>query len=255
MEGASSGLLRCIGCWVAAVPISVGMALAADPPSMTALPALHPLIESGSTPPPPWRIEGLPGQRKPYTRFDIAVVDGERVLRVEADHAYGNLVHATQLGPGGPHLLSWRWRVEEHPAQADLRQRDAEDMPLRVCALFDMPLASVPFLERQLLRAMRLKAQEPLPAASVCYVWDSRLPPGTVLSSPYTRRIRYVVMHGPESPLHAWRHEQRDIHADFLLLFGNESATVPPLMAVLVGADTDNTQSHSLAHLAALDLH
>ena len=255
MAPAPNNLLRWLAFMAVAVPALIGVALAADPPSMTALPALNPLVESGATPPPPWRIEGLPGQRKPYTRFDIAVVDGERVLRVEADHAYGNLVHATQLGPGGPHLLSWRWRVEEHPAQADLRQRDTEDMPLRVCALFDMPLASVPFLERQLLRAMRLKAQGPLPAASVCYVWDSRLPPGAMLPSPYTRRIRYVVLHGPESPLHAWHHEHRDIYADFLLLFGNESTTVPPLVAVLVGADTDNTHSHSLAHLTALDLH
>lgn len=233
----------------------LGVALAADPPAMTALSALQPLAGTGSTPQPPWRVEGLPGQRKPYTRFEIALVDDERVLRVESEQAYGNLVHATALGPGGPHMLSWRWRVDEHPAQANLRQRDGEDMPLRVCALFDMPLANVPFLERQLLRAMRLKAQEPLPAASVCYVWDSRLPPGSVLSSPYTRRIRYVVLHGPESPLHAWRSEHRDIHADFLLLFGNESAAVPPLLAVLVGADTDNTRSHSLAHLTALDLH
>jgi hypothetical protein len=177
------------------------------------------------------------------------------VLRVEADHSYANLVHATRIDGGERHLLSWRWRVDDGLPEADLRRRASEDVPIRVCALFDLPLAAVPFIERQLLRAVRLGADDDPPSASVCYVWDAHLAPGTALASPFTRRIRYIVLHGPETPLHAWRAEERDVGADFLNLFGDEARVVPPMIGVAIGADADNTHGYSQAHVVDVDLH
>ena len=216
---------------------------------------LAPLVGPGIRPPPPWRVIGMPAQRKPLTHFEVVALNGERVLQVEATRSYGNLVHAT-LVDGHEHLvLSWRWRVDEGLPAADLRRRASEDVPLRVCAMFDLPLSAVPFIERQLLRAVRLGTADDPPGASVCYVWDAKLPPGSALSSPFTRRIRYIVLRGPESSLHAWRAETRDVSADFLNLFADEATVVPPLIGVAIGADADNTQGHSLAHVADVALH
>jgi hypothetical protein len=242
-----------------AVPLALELApepaLALTPgAAMTEAPALVPVAAADGAPPAPWHVVGLPAQRKPFTRFDVVALDGERVLRVEATQSYGNLVHATQIDDGGVHQLSWRWRVDEGLPGADLSRRATEDLPVRVCALFDLPLAAVPFVERQMLRAVRMGTADDPPAASVCYVWDARLPPGSVLASPFTRRVRYLVLHGPETPLHSWRVEKRDLGADFLKLFGDEAKTVPPLIGVAVGADADNTKGHSLAHVADLVL-
>jgi len=41
---------------------------------------------------------------------------------------------------------------------------------------------------------------------------------------------------------------------DFLRAFGHETTVVPPLLALAVGADTDNTGSHSLAYVGDLSL-
>jgi hypothetical protein len=217
--------------------------------------ALAPVVADGLVPPSPWHVVGLPAQRKPFTRFDIIALDGERVLRVEAAESYGNLVHATRVDDGRAHELAWRWRVDEALPQADLNQRRAEDMPARVCALFDLPLAAVPFLDRQLLRVARAATLDDPPGATVCYVWNSRLPPGTMLASPFTKRIRYIVLHGPETPLHAWVSERRNLGADFMALFGDETRKLPPIVGIAVGADADNTHGHSVAHVADVALH
>lgn len=48
--------------------------------------------------------------------------------------------------------------------------------------------------------------------------------------------------------------QRRIHHADFLRLFGDESSTVPPVLASAVGADSDNTGGRSLAYIADLRL-
>ena len=208
---------------------------------------------AAEVPPAPWQAVGLPNQSKPFTRFSVVNLDGQRVLRVEAQASYGNLVHPLTDNPAA-HRLSWRWRLDEPNAAADLRRKDGDDSPIKVCALFDLAASAVPFVERQLLRVARLRAGDNLPGASVCYVWDAHLAPGTVLDNAFTRRIRFIVLRGPETPLHGWVSEQRDVWADFKRLFGDEADAVPPLVGVAIGADADNTQSHSLAHVATITL-
>jgi hypothetical protein len=162
-------------------------------------------------------------------------------------------VHPVHEDPG-QHRLSWRWRVDEPLAGTDLRKKDGDDTPIKVCAMFELSTAAIPFVERQVLRVARLRSGETLPSASVCYVWDAKLPPGTVLANAFTRRIRYIVLRGPEAPLHTWVSEQRDVWADVLKVFADEAEAVPPLVGVAIGADADNTQGHSVAHVGAITL-
>jgi hypothetical protein len=201
----------------------------------------------------PWHVVGLPRQAKPYTRYQVIEREGERVLEIQAHASYGTLVHELTDGSAA-RLLSWSWRIEQDNPATDVRTRSGDDHAAVVCALFDLPLAAVPFVERQLLRLARLFSGQALPAASLCYGWDARLPLDTVLDSPYTRRVRLIVLHGIGEPLHTWRHEVRNLPADFNRLFGAESAALPPLRAVLVAADADNTGGHSIAHLKDIKL-
>jgi Protein of unknown function (DUF3047) len=214
---------------------------------------LAPLVADGAEPPPPWHVAGLPRQTKPLTRFSVVDVDGQRALRVEADASYGNLVHAVK-GPTAGARLSWRWRVDRLVSGADLRLKPGDDVSLKVCVAFDEPLQNVPFVERQVLRIARTQSSEPLPAATVCYVWDTQLPPGTMLANPFTKRLRYVVLQSGTDGLRQWVEERRDVGTDFLKLFGAEVATVPPIIGVAIGADADNTQSRSLGFVAELAL-
>jgi hypothetical protein len=197
----------------------------------------------------PWSYAGLPAQKPPPTRFRVRELDGRRVLQVEADRSYGNLVHPLAGVAAG--ALSWRWRVDGPLPDADLRRREGDDAALKVCAMFDLPRERVPFVERQLLRLAEARFGEPLPNATLCYVWDPGWPRGSVVPNAYTRRVRFVTLDGAPGVWHAERH---DLAADFLRAFGDESREVPLLRAVLVGADADNTGGRSVGWIDALRL-
>lgn len=223
----------------------------AAPPAVVpaAVPALVPALDDRGA----WRPAQLPQQKLPETQFRLMPAPGSPpVLRIESKGSYGNL--AWRLPPDSMPgaSLAWRWRVEQPLARADLSRREGDDAVVKLCASFDLPLEQLPFAERQKLRLARLISGEPLPAATLCYVWDARLAPGTVLANAYTRRVRWWVLRGPESPPGEWRAERRDLQADFLRAFGDEATRLPPLVALIIGADADNTGGQGVAELSEL---
>ena len=69
----------------------------------------------------------------------------------------------------------------------------------------------------------RSQTDDVLPGATVCYVWDAHLPVGTTMPSPFTSRLRYMVLESGSARRGQWVDERRDVAADFLRLFGDES--------------------------------
>jgi Protein of unknown function (DUF3047) len=206
-------------------------------------------------PPAPWKVQPFPGSAKPVSQFEVTSLDGQRVLRVIADKSYGTLQH--DLAPatvGQGSKLRWRWRLDQPLRDADLRQKKGDDSPLKVCALFDMPLKQLGFFDRNFLLAARAMSKQTIPAATLCYVWDHKLPVGTELSNAFTRRVRYVVVNSGDSQLKSWLMQERDLVNDFRRAFGEETDTIPPLIGLAIGADADNTGGVSLGYVGDVEL-
>lgn len=230
------------------------LALAASAATQPAGPALAPLAPAASFPVAPWREAGLPKQTLPKTGYEVVMLDGRNVLRIESSGSYGNLVHELPAAAPAPQQLSWRWRLDRPIAGADLRGKATDDAALKVCVLFDQPLSQLPVVDATQLRLARAVSGEALPSSTLCYVWDPSLTAGQVLPNAYTRRMRWMVLQGQGSALGGWREERRDLQADFLRVFGDEARTMPRVQAVLVGADADNTAGRGLGYVADLVL-
>ncbi len=241
-------MIRCLRLVAAAL-----VSLAAAASALAQSPTITPFAKGDAEPPPPWKLLGLPNQTKPMTRFSLVDLDGKRALKVEADLSYGNIVHPVRVTEPGTRL-AWQWRVDKFIDAADLREKGGDDTAVKVCVFFDHALEKVPFAERQLLRLARSRTADLLPAATVCYVWDNKLPVGTTLDNAFTRRMRYMVLQNGKDAANRWTAQRRDVGADFLKLFSDEATEMPPIIGVAVGADSDNTQSHSVSHVADLVL-
>lgn len=200
--------------------------------------------------PAPWRVVALPKLPK-HTRYDIVAVDGQYVLRVVADGSYANLLHP--LAGERPQRLSWRWRVVQPIEKSDLTRKSGDDVPARVCVLFDLPLERLRLADRLKVELGRALFDREVPAASICYVWDRKLAPGTWLANAYTDRVQMLVLR--RGGYGAWAEESRDLAADFARAFPHEARDgIPPLSAIGVSADGDNTGGASLAYFGDLRL-
>lgn len=205
--------------------------------------------------PAPWRIVTLPKLPR-HTRYRVESLEGERVLRVATDGSYANLVHPLAADVRATPVLRWRWRVARLPEGTDLRRKEGDDVAARLCVLFDLPLERLSAGERLKVRLGRTLFDPSLPAASICYVWDRELAAGTWLPSAYTGRVQMLVLRSAASGhrLDAWHEETRNLAADFARAFPDEAASgpLPPLLAVGVSGDGDNTGSRALAFFGDL---
>lgn len=236
------------------VALGVGSLCVVGEAQAQTAPALAPFFAAGSSQlHPAWRSSGLPGkQAAPLTRFEASPLGGDTALRLSTDQSYGVLTHAWPAATPAPAELTWRWRLDQALAQPDLATKGGDDAALKVCVMFDQALSDIPFFQRAALALARSAIGQDIPNATLCYIWDSRYPAGTRGPNPYSARVRYIVLNGAETQPGQWISQRRRIADDFHMMFGQESPTLPAVIAVAVGADSDNTKGQSVAYIAAL---
>ena len=196
-----------------------------------------------------WEPFVLPG--KLFAPFDVASVQGRPALAVSAARSVSILRQRMDSAPVQAGRLAFAWKIDGLPPGADLADAQKEDSPVRVVLAFDGDRALLSPRTNRLSELTRLLTGEPLPYASLVYVWSNTEPVGTVVVNPRTDRIRKLVVDSGPAQLGRWRDHERDVHADFLKVFGEPPG---PLLAVALMTDTDNTQSQLNAWYGALTL-
>jgi hypothetical protein len=225
---------RLAGALFALAPLAFAAAPAEIAPFSNAQP--------GAALPEGWRIVVLPG-RKPA---DIALVrDGDRTtLRVRADAAIGSAVYRVRSDSRA--TLAWQWKVDRVVEGGRFGTKEGDDFAARVYVTFDLPMQSLSFVARSRLRFARFLYGDELPAAAICYVWDSRAAVGASAWNPYADRVRMVVVESGAAHAGQWMTEARDVEADFRGAF-DWKGEVPRIDGIAVSADTDQTGESVMA--------
>lgn len=208
------------------------LAAAAGPPPFSAL-------MPGQALPNSFRIITLP--KIAHNTFSLVADEGKTVLRVDSRNSAGSLgIPLVSSRAVGASLLEWRWKVSRILEKADMESKLGDDFPARVYVFFDVPLASLSFMERSKIRIARMVAGDDVPTASLCYVWDNKHRIGHAAWSAYTARVRMIVLQSGPASIGQWMTESRDVAADFREAFGIDA---PAVTGVAVGNDTDNTDN------------
>lgn len=197
-----------------------------------------------------WRRYVL-GNPEHLTEYSLVSDTGKTVLKAEANASVSALVYPVRADPLQTPWLTWSWRVDNLLQKGNILTKDGDDYPARVYVLFDYDVRKLPFGERTKVRLARLVYGDPIPVAALCYVWDNKQAPGFSTWSAYTGRLRMIVADSGAAHLKQWRRVQRNVAEDFRQAFGEEA---PPITAVIVAADTDNTRESARAWFGDISL-
>jgi hypothetical protein len=191
------------------------------------------------------------GKPQRVTDYSLAQIDGRVVLRAAADASASAVVHRLRADPAQTPWLAWTWRSEGALARADMLTRAGDDYVARLYVLFDYDEARLGLVDRAKIAAARLIYGDPVPVAALCYVWDNRQPAGFSAWSAYTGRLRLIVAESGGANVGRWVPEARNVAEDFRRAFGEPA---PPVSAVIVAVDTDNTGERALSYFGDIAL-
>lgn len=179
--------------------------------------------------PPGWRKYETPGGQPAY---DFTVVEdaGRRALDLRSAADHSTIAKEIRVTLEATPMLEWEWKVMTLPRGADLRERVTSDAAGHLFVIWPRFPA--------LLRSRLLG-----------YVWDARLPIGTVVKSRKTSTVTFIVVRRGEEALGQWLPERRNVVDDHRRVFG-EAPDNPQALALSI--DTNDTKSTAAARFARI---
>lgn len=189
-----------------------------------------------------WTHQPFPGKKA--TEFSFVSKDGRQAVEAWADTSASALRRRLDIAPEAIGQLRFSWNVPALIEQADMARRESDDAPVRIVLAFDGDRSKFSPRDAMLSELSQVLTGEPLPYATLMYVWCNHRKPGDLIVNPRTDRIRKIVVESGAGQLGRWVDYERDVRADFERAFGE-----PPgkLVGVALMTDTDNTQSQARA--------
>ena len=200
----------------------------------------------------PWRHQTI-GKIKPNTAVIAGEAGSGRFLSITSSSSASAWSHAVPADLAQAKGLHWEWLIQGVPNRTGLNNKKNDDFAARVYVVFDYPLEKLSFGQRVGIRLAR-SIYGDVPAAAISYVWLPGARVDTLVDSPFTGRVKMIVA-GSAQPDSGWQSVKRNIEADFQRAFGEEYGPgMPPLKAVIVTSDTDQSGGSVRASFARLHL-
>ncbi|AJP58870.1 hypothetical protein UC34_21815 [Pandoraea vervacti] len=191
--------------------------------------------------PPHWETY-LVTRNKRLTRYEqTADADGVAVVRATVQGSASGLAQKLDIPVYVGSRLTWRWRADALPANADIRTKRSDDAPVRIALAFDGDPAKLTMQDHMHRELARMVSGRELPFATLMYTWgDDKLATNELVPNPYTGRIRSIVVERGSEHLGTWQTYSRDIAKDYERAFGERPGR---LIGIAIMSDGDNTQS------------
>lgn len=185
-----------------------------------------------------------------HTEYALVQDDGRTVLRARAQASTSGIIRELRVDPRTHPVLAWRWKITRVLEKSDLSTRAGDDFAARLYVTFDLDMDRLSVGERMQIRLARMVYGPDVPVAALCYVWDNKAAPGTVVPSAYTDRVRLLVVDSGPANVGRWVPHQRNVEEDFTRAFGGGP---PAVNGVIVSTDTDNTGETTEAYYGDIE--
>ncbi len=189
-----------------------------------------------------WKHRAFPGKKQ--TSYQLTSNEGRNCVRSDSASSASMLRQTVRVEPTELGKVAFSWKVPALITSADLMQAETSDSPVRVVLAFDGDRSRFSSKNGMVSELALAMTGEPLPYATLMYVWGTTREPGSVILSQRTDRIRKLVLESGPQRLGQWLDYERDIKADYEKAFGEAPGA---LLGIGIMTDTDNTRGQAQA--------
>ena len=174
-----------------------------------------------------------------HTRYALVEDGGRNVVRAQSNASASGLVRKIPVDPAEYPVIEWSWKITGTYENGNVREKSGDDYPARIYITFAYDPAKVSFFEKVKFTAIKAVHGEYPPVAAINYIWASSAEKGTIVSNPYTDRVKMIVVRSGTGMAGRWVKEERNIFEDYKNAFNGQ--TPPPVAGIAVMTDSDNT--------------
>lgn len=183
---------------------------------------------------------------KSHSRYSIVTDNGKNILQCESNASASGLILKKTFNIYKYSKLKWKWKISNIYNNADPRKKSGDDFPVRIYIIFKYNPEKATLYEKTKYNAAKLIYGEYPPHSSVNYVWSSRVISERLITSPYTDRVKLILLQkGPEKA-NTWITEEVNILEDYKRAFGENP---PETASLAIMSDSDNTGESAKAFI------
>ena len=176
---------------------------------------------------------------------------GATVLEGSANAAAGALIYRFDADARINSILRFRWKPSNLIASSDPRSKSGDDYVARIYVTFAYDPERTTIREKAENTVAHMLYGETPPHAALSYVFTHKAALGTLITSPYTQRVKKIVVDADPASIGKWKSFTRDIYDDYKRAFGEEPTRIS---GVAIMVDTDNTGETTSARFADITL-
>lgn len=196
-----------------------------------------------------WAHFKLPG-KKP-SQFDYTFDDGRHAIAAQAQSSASMLRQSLRVLPADLGNIKFSWKLPGLIQYADMAVREFDDSPVRVVLAFEGERSRFSAKNAMLSELAHVLTGEPLPYATLMYVWCNDCKSEEIITNPHTDRIRKLPLESGPEKLNRWIDYERSVRDDFVKAFGEEPGL---LTSISIMTDADNTKSTARAFYGSVQL-
>ena len=175
-----------------------------------------------------------------HTSYTLVNDQKINVIKAQSNESASGLTKKIRFNPKDYPYLSWRWKVNKDIPGSDVTSKSGDDFAARIYVIFHYDVKDLSADEQSNVNWYKFFNGKLPPLATLNYIWGNKMEVGRIVSSPYTERVKMVILKNKNSALQKWHIEERNIYEDYKKAFGEEPKDV---ISVAIMTDTDNTRA------------
>lgn len=189
-----------------------------------------------------WQHFAFPG--KSVTNYRFTQDQNRDALHAQSKASSSMVRRDVNLPASVVGSIQFSWKVPQLLETCDVAQAANDDSPVRILLTFEGDRSKFNAKNTLVSEMASLLLGEPLPYATLVYVWSRTHPLESIIPGQRTDRVRSIVVESGAGRLNQWLDYQRDIRVDFQKAFGEAPGA---LLRVALMTDSDNTKSQTSA--------
>jgi hypothetical protein len=136
-------------------------------------------------------------------------------------------------------LLSWEWQIEGVLEAGNAEKKEGDDYAARIYVNFERDNRLTWWEEARASLFESFYGQE-IPGQTLAFIWANHMKKGEIISSPYTKHARMVILQNGNDRAGEWVQQEANILHWYHRAFGTTEQP-PPVHSIAIMTDSDNT--------------